>query len=76
MWRTGDASDWAIPLAFVCLAGMIDAAFEDWLVAAGYYLNVFFWTSAFLLSDYQRPVPRAARAPAALPQPSFVPVAR
>jgi len=75
MWRTGDASDWAIPLAFICLAGLIDAAFEDWLVAAGYYLNVFFWTSAFLLSDYQRPAPQPARVPA-LPQPSFVPVAR
>lgn len=76
MWRTGDVSDYAIPLAFICMAGLINAAFEDWLVAAGYYLNVFFWTSAFLLADFQRPAPsqRAVTAPAR--QPSFVPAGR
>jgi O-antigen ligase len=76
MWRTGDVSDYAIPLAFICLAGLINAAFEDWLVAAGYYLNVFFWTSAFLLADFQRPAPSQWAAPQPVRQPSFVPASR
>jgi hypothetical protein len=53
MWRTEDPHHYAVPLALVCLAGLINAFFEDWLFAVGYYLNVFFWTSAFLLSDLQ-----------------------
>jgi len=56
MRRTGNPQNYAIPLAMLCLAGLLHAAFEDWLFAAGYYLTLVFWVSAFLLSDFQ---PRA-----------------
>ncbi len=32
-------------------AGLVHAAFEDWLFATGYYLCVFFWALAFVLVD-------------------------
>jgi O-antigen ligase len=51
MRRSGNPHNYAIPLAMVCLAGLLHAAFEDWLFATGYYLNLFFWTLTFLLSD-------------------------
>jgi hypothetical protein len=35
----------------VLLAGLVHAFFEDWLIAVGYYLCVFFWTSAFMVRD-------------------------
>lgn len=41
----------AVPLAMVVSAGLVHAAFEDWLFAPGYYLCVFFWSLAFLLSE-------------------------
>lgn len=49
--RTGSAFHCAVPFALITLAGLIHAAFEDWLFAAGSYLCVFFWVSAFLLMD-------------------------
>jgi len=52
MRSTGDPKNYAVPLAMVCLAGLLHAAFEDWLFAVGYYLSLFFWTCAFLLSDF------------------------
>ena len=52
MRRTGDAHNYAVPLAMLCLAGMLHAVFEDWLISPGYYLTLLFWSSAFLLSDY------------------------
>ncbi len=51
MWQTGNASHPAIPLAAVVMAGIIHAAFEDWMFAPGYYLCVFFWCIAFALVD-------------------------
>ncbi|MGB7864482.1 MAG: hypothetical protein WCF74_13905, partial [Candidatus Sulfotelmatobacter sp.] len=42
---------YAIPFAMVTVAGLIHAAFEDWLFAAGSYLCLFFWVLAFLLVD-------------------------
>jgi O-antigen ligase len=63
MFNTGSASHPAVPLAMVMVAGLIHAAFEDWLFAPGYYLCVFFWSLAFVLVDV---------APA--PLPGFVPV--
>jgi O-antigen ligase len=51
MRRTANPYHCAIPLSMVLLAGLIHAFFEDWLTAVGYYLCVFFWTSAFLLQD-------------------------
>lgn len=53
MRKTRSAQHYAIPLAMVCLAGLVHAGFEDWMFAVGYYLTVFFWTSAFLLCDLQ-----------------------
>jgi O-antigen ligase len=52
MRRTGNPRNYAVPLAMLCLAGLLHAVFEDWLFAAGYYLNLLFWTSAFLLTDF------------------------
>jgi len=60
MRKTRSAQHYAIPLAMVCVAGLVHAGFEDWMFAVGYYLTVFFWTSAFLLCDLQ---PRFAEAP-------------
>jgi O-antigen ligase len=54
MLRTLDASHPAIPLAMVCLAGLVGAVFEDWLFAVGYYLSVFLWSMAFCLVDVTR----------------------
>jgi O-antigen ligase len=49
--RLGNAHSAAIPLAGVLAAGLVHAAFEDWLFAPGYYLCVFFWTLAFIMVD-------------------------
>jgi len=49
--RTGNVLSPVIPLAGVLAAGLVHAAFEDWLFAAGYYLCVFFWTLAFIMVD-------------------------
>ena len=49
--RTGNVSFPAAPLAVVLAAGLVHAAFEDWLFAVGYYLCIFFWTLAFILVD-------------------------
>lgn len=57
-WKTADAHQFALPLAAVCLAGLIHAFFEDWLFAVGYYLTIFFWTCVFILSDQQSIVRR------------------
>jgi hypothetical protein len=43
---------------------VIHAIFEDWMFAAGYYLTLFFWTSAFVIPDF---LPRRRSA-----QPAFV----
>jgi O-antigen ligase len=64
MWmrRTADPRHYSIPLAMVVLAGLIHAAFEDWLFAVGYYLCVYFWFVAFVLADL---VPVTVMVPAA-----------
>jgi hypothetical protein len=62
MRRTGNVLSPAIPLAGVLTAGLIHAAFEDWLFAPGYYLCVFFWALAFIMVDVL-----AATAPSAAP---------
>jgi O-antigen ligase len=48
---TRDAFLPALPAAAIVVAGLIDAAFEDWMFAVGYYLCVFFWVMAFILVD-------------------------
>jgi O-antigen ligase len=54
MRRTLDGSHPAIPLAMVCLAGLVGAVWEDWLFAVGYYLSVFVWSMTFCLVDVTR----------------------
>jgi O-antigen ligase len=62
MRQTADPRHYSIPLAMVVLAGLVDASFEDWLFAVGYYLCVFVWVFAFVLADL---VPDAALVPVA-----------
>jgi O-antigen ligase len=57
-WKTADPRHFAVPLAFVCLAGLVHAFFEDWLFAVGYYLSIFFWSAVFILNDLEPSVPR------------------
>ena len=52
--RSGDILAPAVPAAAILVAGLIDAGFEDWLFAVGYYLSVFLWAMAFILADMLR----------------------
>jgi O-antigen ligase len=52
--RTRNLDLCCVPIAMIVVAGLIDAAFEDWLFAVGYYLSVFFWVAAFALIDLLR----------------------
>ncbi len=63
MRRTGNVLSPTIPLAGVLAAGLVHAAFEDWLFAVGYYLCVFFWTLAFIMVDVLPAPPAALAAP-------------
>ena len=58
-WKTADYRHYAVPLAAICLAGLVHAFFEDWLFAVGYYLSIFFWSCVFILSDLQPSAPRS-----------------
>jgi O-antigen ligase len=63
MRRIGNIFSSAVPLAGVLAAGLIHAAFEDWLFAPGYYLCIFFWALAFILVDVLPvPIPMLASA--------------
>lgn len=53
MWRTREVRSYTVPLALICLAGLIHAFFEDWLFAVGFHLNIFFWTAVFILAELQ-----------------------
>ncbi len=53
MWRTRELNSFVVPLVLVCVAGLVHAFFEDWLFAVGFHLNVFFWSSVFVLADLQ-----------------------
>src|SRR6266704_1886955 len=50
--RTGNVFSPAFLFFLVVIAGLVHAAFEDWLFAVGYYLCVFFWSLAFVLNDF------------------------
>ena len=52
--RSGNIFAPAVPAAAIVVAGLIDAGFEDWLFAVGYYLSVFLWAMAFILTDLLR----------------------
>lgn len=73
--RTRNPRDFCVPVAMVLAAGLVNAAFEDWLFAVGYYLCVFFWVFAFALADLRpSPVPRDGRLYSfELPQQGFLP---
>jgi len=60
MNRTADTRHYSVPLAMVIIAGLVHAAFEDWLFAVGYCVCVYFWVCAFVLADL---VPAAVAAP-------------
>lgn len=49
--KTRDLLSPAVPIAAVLLAGCVDAMFEDWMFAVGYYLCLIFWVFAFILVD-------------------------
>jgi O-antigen ligase len=51
VWQTRGAHCSAVPFAIVVVSCLIHAMFEDWLLAPGNYLCVFFWTLAFILVD-------------------------
>lgn len=61
MRRTASPYSFAIPLAAVVVAGLVNAAFEDWLFAVGYHACVFFWILALAMPDFL-PVPQQAVA--------------
>jgi O-antigen ligase len=61
MRRTGNVFSPVVPLAAVLAAGLLHAAFEDWLFAPGYYLCIFFWSLAFIMVDVL-PASSAVRA--------------
>ena len=63
MRRSGSASHYAVPFAMVSLAGLIHAAFEDWLFAPGSYICLFFWVLAFLLVDLTTEINTDLRIP-------------
>jgi O-antigen ligase len=68
-------SHYAVPFALVTIAGMIHAGFEDWLVAPGSYICVFFWLCAFLLIDLAPRSIRQVRAFAPHQRPTMHPKA-
>jgi O-antigen ligase len=50
--RTGQVNHPAVVAAPIILAGLVNAAFEDWMVAVGYYMCVIFWVLSFSLCDW------------------------
>jgi len=63
--RTGRVNHPAVFAAPIVLGGLVNAVFEDWLLAVGYYMSVIFWVLAFSLRDWMAcPVwPEAQQAP-------------
>jgi O-antigen ligase len=50
--RTGKVNQPSVVAAAIILAGLMNAAFEDWLLAVGYYMSVIFWVLALSLRDW------------------------
>jgi O-antigen ligase len=50
--RSGKVNQPAIVAAAIILGGLVNAFFEDWMFAAGYYFCVIFWVLAFSLRDW------------------------
>ena len=69
--RSGNIFAPAVPAAAILVAGLIDAGFEDWLFAVGYYLSVFLWVMAFILVDLLRSPEFAHANLVLMPEPEF-----
>jgi O-antigen ligase len=50
--RSGEVNHPAVVVAPIILAGLVSGAFEDWMVAVGYYMCIIFWVLAFSLRDW------------------------
>jgi O-antigen ligase len=50
--RTGKVNQPAVVAAAIILAGLVNASFEDWMLAVGYYMSVIFWVLALSLRDW------------------------
>jgi O-antigen ligase len=50
--RTGKVNQPAVVAAAILLAGLMNASFEDWMFAVGYYMSVIFWVLALSLRDW------------------------
>jgi O-antigen ligase len=50
--RTGKVNQPAVVVAAILIAGLVNAVFEDWLLAVGYYMSVIFWVLALSLRDW------------------------
>jgi O-antigen ligase len=51
--QTGQVSQPAVVAAVVILGGLVNALFEDWLLAVGYYMCTIFWVLALSLRDWR-----------------------
>jgi hypothetical protein len=49
---TGKVNQPSVVAAMIILGGLLNAFFEDWLLAVGYYMSVIFWVFAFSLRDW------------------------
>lgn len=52
MRKTANPYSFAVPVAAVVAAGLVNASFEDWLFAVGYHACIFFWILALALPDF------------------------
>jgi len=50
--RLGNVNHPAVVAAVIILGGLVNAFFEDWLLAVGYYMSVIVWVVAFSLRDW------------------------
>jgi hypothetical protein len=50
--RTGSVNQASVVAAAIILGGLVNALFEDWLLAVGYYMSVIFWVLALSLRDW------------------------
>jgi O-antigen ligase len=50
--RSGRVNQAAVVAASIILGGLVNAFFEDWLLAVGYYMSVIFWVLALSLRDW------------------------
>lgn len=50
--RSGGVNQPSVVVAAILLGGLVNAFFEDWLLAVGYYMCVVFWILALSLRDW------------------------